>query len=111
MHNRTPEFDLCLFGGNGDLALRKLLPALYYCELDKAFNPIGRIIGIARTGPSQEEYLAQVHAAIQQHVPELDYDETVWQQFAQRIEFIGLDIANRDDYKPVSYTHLTLPTR
>ena len=26
----TPPFDLVIFGGNGDLAMRKLLPALYH---------------------------------------------------------------------------------
>ena len=42
-------FDLVVFGGTGDLALGKLLPALYYRELDRQLQPGTRIIGLSRS--------------------------------------------------------------
>ena len=41
-------FDLVVFGGTGDLALRKLLPGLYYRDHDRQLGPESRIIAVAR---------------------------------------------------------------
>ena len=38
------EFDLIIFGGTGDLAMRKLLPALYHRDGDGQVTPESRII-------------------------------------------------------------------
>ena len=38
-----PPFDLVLFHGTGDLAMRKLLPALYRRYADGQLSPQGRI--------------------------------------------------------------------
>jgi len=37
-------FDLIIFGGTGDLAMRKLLPALYHRDLDGQVTADSRII-------------------------------------------------------------------
>ena len=44
------SFDLVLFGGTGDLAWRKLMPALFQAFRHGTLPPGGRIIGIARDG-------------------------------------------------------------
>ena len=41
-------FDLVIFGGTGDLAVRKLLPALFHRFLDGQIPASSRIVGIAR---------------------------------------------------------------
>ena len=38
------DFDLIIFGGTGDLAMRKLLPALYHRDRDGQFAIASRII-------------------------------------------------------------------
>ena len=40
------EFDLIIFGGTGDLAMRKLLPALYHRDRDGQFTGASRIIAL-----------------------------------------------------------------
>ncbi|GAB4182947.1 MAG: glucose-6-phosphate dehydrogenase [Wenzhouxiangellaceae bacterium] len=99
MPEQHPSFDMCLFGGNGDLALRKLLPALYYCELDESVNPEGRIIGIARADLDHQTYLGQVREACERYVPAADFNENVWERFARRISYLRLDISQADDYQ------------
>ena len=42
---KTP-FNMVLFGGTGDLAMRKLLPALYAAHLHGMLHLTGRIIGL-----------------------------------------------------------------
>jgi glucose-6-phosphate 1-dehydrogenase len=49
-------FDLVIFGGTGDLALRKLLPALYHRYVDGQIPDDSRIIGIAREALDDDGY-------------------------------------------------------
>ena len=57
-------FDLIIFGGTGDLAMRKLLPALYHRDRDGQLTADSRIIAASRGALSAEEYLAMVEAAL-----------------------------------------------
>lgn len=51
---RTPRpvdpCDFVIFGGTGDLAVRKLLPALYLRDRDGQLTEGTRIIGVAKAG-------------------------------------------------------------
>ena len=53
-----PPFDLVLFGGTGDLAMRKLLPAMYRRKCTGQMTPDSRVIGAARGELTRDEYLA-----------------------------------------------------
>ena len=50
------SFDLVIVGGTGDLARRKLLPALFHRFLDGQITPESRIIGGARDDLTTEAY-------------------------------------------------------
>ncbi len=47
-------FDLVVFGGTGDLAMRRLLPGLYHRDLDGQLDPKCRIIAAARSELDRE---------------------------------------------------------
>jgi glucose-6-phosphate 1-dehydrogenase (EC 1.1.1.49) len=53
--------DLLIVGGDGDLALRKLYPSLYFLELNNCMPDNTRIIGMARTGQTRDEFRAKIH--------------------------------------------------
>jgi len=57
-------FDLVIFGGTGDLAVRKLLPALFHRFVDGQIKPGSRIIGVAREGLDDDGYRAQIRSAL-----------------------------------------------
>ncbi|HET7330612.1 glucose-6-phosphate dehydrogenase [Dyella sp.] len=57
-------FDLVIFGGTGDLAVRKLLPALFHRFADGQIQPGSRIIGVAREGLDDDGYRAQIRSAL-----------------------------------------------
>ncbi|WP_123770232.1 glucose-6-phosphate dehydrogenase [Vulcaniibacterium tengchongense] len=59
-------FDLIIFGGTGDLALRKLLPALFHRYVDGQIVAGTRIFGLARDAQSDEAYRGRVREALQQ---------------------------------------------
>ena len=50
------SFDLVLFGGTGDLAWRKLMPALFQAFRHGSLPEGGRIIGVARDDLSDDAY-------------------------------------------------------
>ncbi len=95
-------FDLVLFGGSGDLAMRKLLPALYYRHRDSANDPQRsrwRIIGVGREMQSRDAYLANVEAQARKFVAAGDFDEAAWSEFAACLDYVALDAREAGDYQ------------
>ena len=84
-------FDLVIFGGTGDLAMRKLLPALYHRDLDDQITPDSRIIAASRGAMSRDEYLVRVEEALRKNLAEGEFDDAVWQTFASRIHYAQAD--------------------
>jgi glucose-6-phosphate 1-dehydrogenase len=91
-------FDFILFGGSGDLATRKLLPALYYRHRDGE-KCAWRIIGIGRQALSREEYAALALEHCRKHVPAADLREDTWTGFAQRLDYLKLEAHQAQDYR------------
>ena len=93
-----PLFDLVLFGGTGDLAMRKLLPALYRRSCAGQIVGASRIIGAARSQLSREEYLEQVRATCETHLGDA-FDTKKWSQFAERVQYVRVDAQNDGDFE------------
>jgi glucose-6-phosphate 1-dehydrogenase len=87
------SFDLVVFGGTGDLALRKLLPGLYQRFRDRQMPPDARILGLSRRELSDEDFRAQVRDALHEHVPADDLVVDEVEQFLARLSFLSLDAA------------------
>ena len=53
---------MLVFGGTGDLALHKLLPALYHLHREGRLHADVRILALARSSHSREAYqLSLIH--------------------------------------------------
>jgi glucose-6-phosphate 1-dehydrogenase len=90
-------FDLVLFGGTGDLAMRKLLPALFRRFMDGQLSARGRVIGIARSDLAREAYVAKCEAACRQFL-EAAFDAAAWPAFAQLLNYVRVDATVPTDY-------------
>ncbi|HVY20729.1 MAG TPA: glucose-6-phosphate dehydrogenase [Bauldia sp.] len=85
-------FDLVVFGGAGDLAYRKLLPALYHRHRDGQIPTVARIVGVSRRGMSDAEYRATTKKAIEEFVSVGDRDDAaVIETFLHRLHFVSVD--------------------
>ena len=84
-------FDLVVFGGAGDLAYRKLLPALFERDRDGQIPPIARIIGVSRRSMKDSEYRAATAAALAKHVSEDERDPAAVETFLKRLHFVSVD--------------------
>ena len=71
-------FDLIIFGGTGDLAMRKLLPALYHRHRDGQFTGDSRIIAAGRSALSRKKYLDNVRQGLKDNLAEGEFDAGQW---------------------------------
>jgi glucose-6-phosphate 1-dehydrogenase len=84
-------FDLVVFGGAGDLAYRKLLPALYHRHRDGQLPTVARIVGVSRRAMTDQEYREATRAALVEHVSEADRDPALVETFLKRLHFVPAD--------------------
>jgi glucose-6-phosphate 1-dehydrogenase len=92
-----PTFDLVLFGGTGDLAMRKLLPALYRRMAAGVLTNSTRIVGAARSELSRQDYLAQVEASCRTHLG-TEFDPERWTQFSSLVDYCKVDARIEQDF-------------
>lgn len=83
--------DLVIFGTKGDLAKRKLLPALYKLEKYQKIHPNTRIIGAGRANWNTEEYIKIAKKAIKLFLNE-KFDEKIWKKLSLRLIFFNIDV-------------------
>ena len=86
------EFDLIIFGGTGDLAMRKLLPALYHRDRDNQFTESSRIIAASRSKLTRKQYLARVRESLQANLASGDFEAAQWKSFSERIDYRQLAV-------------------
>lgn len=97
-----PTFDFVLFGGTGDLAMRKLLPALYFRHCEGQLPANCRIINLARSEYNRDEFLQLMETCARSHIAEADFDEVCWQQFLDMNHYLQVDVTQQAEYKKLS---------
>jgi glucose-6-phosphate 1-dehydrogenase len=91
-------FDYLVFGGTGDLSLRKLLPSLYLRDKAGQFTPESRIIGISRSHLDTGEYRAKAEEALRLHLPAREFDDAAWNRFRDRLSYVYVDATSDDGW-------------
>ncbi|MFA7415757.1 MAG: glucose-6-phosphate dehydrogenase [Rhizobium sp.] len=85
------SFDYVVFGGTGDLAERKLLPALYHRQLAGQLTEPTRIIGASRTPMSDDEFRKFAEDALRKHLRRDEYDSDEVAKFCARLFYVSVD--------------------
>ena len=84
-------FDLVVFGGTGDLAYRKLFPALFRRDHDHQFTEPTRIIGISRKDMAVDAFKTTVLDALKKFVAPDALEPEVVERFMARIDYVAVD--------------------
>ena len=88
---------MVLFGVTGDLARKKVMPAIYDLA-NRGFLPPGfALVGFARREWADEDFAAEVHDAVREHA-RTPFREDVWQQLSAGIRFVAGDISDPEAY-------------
>ena len=91
-------FDLVLFGGTGDLAWRKLMPALFQAFRHGTLPEGGRIIGVGRDDLTHEQYRALIQARFDNVELAKRPSAEEFARFAAILEFVRMDLSKPADY-------------
>ena len=91
-----------LFGATGDLARRKLLPALFRLHAEKMLPEKFVVVGFALPAPQQPDYPEFVRAALKEFVPESQQNVALEDEFLGMISFIPANFTDDDGYHRLS---------
>ena len=91
-----------IFGGTGDLAARKLIPALYNLYLDKFLPSEFVIIGLGRTEYTDESYRKELLRGVSTFSRNGKPESKEWKIFADRIAFLNADLEDGKTYVELS---------
>ncbi|MEM9554084.1 MAG: glucose-6-phosphate dehydrogenase [Acidobacteriota bacterium] len=91
--------DMIVVGGTGDLARRKLIPALYNLHKYDALAPETRILAAARHALDRDKYLDDLRDTAREQLPDLVED--TWRSFIERLVFVELEATDASSYGPL----------
>src|SRR5215475_13361537 len=98
---RVPECTVVIFGANGDLTKRKLLPALYRLAYERRLPASFAIIGNSRTPLTDDVFRDKMHESVKQFLEDSPFDEDLWTSFARNICYIAGDLQDADVYQKI----------
>ncbi|MBN9372608.1 MULTISPECIES: glucose-6-phosphate dehydrogenase [unclassified Hydrogenophaga] len=101
METSTPPdapLDLVIFGGAGDLSLRKLLPALYMAHLHKTLPDDTRIVALGRHAWDRAAFTAFIDDKVRGFIAADALDDAGWRGFVQRLVYVSLDATRPEDF-------------
>ncbi len=83
-----------IFGGGGDLAWRKLIPALYNLFLDGRLPARFKVLGTGRNQLSDESYRRRLREGVDQFSDRGEVDEKSWEDFSSNVFFLESDLGD-----------------
>ena len=91
-------FCLVIFGASGDLARKKIIPALYRLERDRLFPEDFVVLGAARTEMNNTAFRALMRDEVKKAFPG-DFDRGIWRDFSMRLFYAHVDYEQQDSFR------------
>jgi glucose-6-phosphate 1-dehydrogenase len=85
---RVPPCAIVIFGANGDLTKRKLIPALYRLFYERRISENFAVIGNSRTAMSDDQFRERMKESVSKFLEDAPFDEDVWRSFAQSLFYV-----------------------
>ena len=94
---------LVIFGVTGDLARKKLMPAVYDLANRGLLPPGFALVGFARRDFTNQDFAQIVHDSVKEHA-RTPFREEVWQQLAEGFRFVPGDLTDDEAFKRLRET-------
>ena len=101
LNKRPPASIIFIFGGSGDLNLRKLTPALYNLSIDDYLPNKFAVYGIGRSNYSNEQYHERLKEGLVNFSRRNELDKN-WDSFAQYLNYLQMDADDAEAYNVIS---------
>ena len=80
---QVPECAIVIFGANGDLTKRKLIPSLYRLAYERRLPATVSILGTSRTPLSDDDFRGKMRDSVKEFLEDSPFDEDQWADFAK----------------------------
>lgn len=90
-----------MFGASGDLAAKKLLPALYELERAGRLDDGLPVVGVGRSEWDDDRFVEHARTGVDEH-GRSDLDEDVFARLAGRLSFVTGDYGERDTFDRIA---------
>ncbi|ARU88102.1 glucose-6-phosphate dehydrogenase [Pseudomonas sp. M30-35] len=87
-----------LFGALGDLALRKLFPALFQLDQAELLHADTQIFALARDAGEPQQHIDTIEKALRGYIDAPGIDDAAMQRFLARFSYLQMDFLQADDY-------------
>jgi len=94
--------NIFIFGGTGDLAARKLLPALYRHHKANRLPDNLKIIGIGSRPLSKQEYSDFINANLKEHLNNKEVSEILIDSFIKTVDYLQIDFNNPEGFESLA---------
>ena len=99
-HSNSSDFcKMLIFGVSGDLAHRKLLPALFHLERQGLLKPAMEIIGVSRKEKTKQQFRDEMKNHLLESLPDSGADHEAWNRFAKRLHYYSGSITEKSSLK------------
>ena len=85
---------LVLFGATGDLAHRKVIPAMYHLWRNNLLPHEFVLLAVGRREYDDDSFRADIRASLEEYSRVLPIDEPAWRSFSERIRYHRCDFAD-----------------
>ena len=96
---KVPPCTVVILGAEGDLAHRKLMPALYHLTRDGLLPEGLTIVGVARRDQGEDRFRQAMKSAIAESNEAGPVDEEVFARFARRLFYVRGDLNDPASYR------------
>ena len=94
---------LVMFGVTGDLARKKLMPAVYDLANRGLLPPGFSLVGFARRDWAHEDFAQVTYEAVKEYA-RTPFNDTVWQQLSEGIRFVPGEFADDEAFDRLART-------
>ena len=94
----APPCAIVIFGASGDLAKRKLLPAIYELAREKLLPEKFALVGYARSPMTDEQYRTEAREAVEKFARTKPLDGALWKKIEDRMHYVRGDYGSAEDH-------------
>jgi glucose-6-phosphate 1-dehydrogenase len=94
---------LVIFGASGDLAHRKLMPALYALAFRNLLPEKFAVVGVARSEADDDAFAMDMRKAVQDHARD-EFRDEVWDGLASGMRYVATDFADEAGHDRLAQT-------
>src|SRR3954462_7495287 len=98
----APSCAIVILGASGDLAKRKLMPAIYELAKEGLLAEQSYVVGYSRSEMSDDQFRKSAREAIEKYARTKPFDESLWKKLEPRFSYCAAAYGEKQDHVRVA---------